>query len=162
MAIVSMTLPLVLVAVLSTPYQYSLATASDSPDLECEDCSNGTENRIKLIYPHKSMSSGLIAVCKGGYWRTVCDDQSTFTFSETDASVACFQLGFTRGSGGPGAPGELGCSPPPPSAYIAVNPKAPCKAWYTKLSQCIIGVPIFRGFCSPETAVSVTCEVSLY
>ena len=150
-------LALVLVVVLSTPYRYPLATASDSKDPVCEDCSNGPDDRIKLRHP-KSISSGQIVICKGGYWRTVCDDHGDYTFSETDADVACFQLGFTRGSGdtGAAAPGELGCLPPALSAYIAVNPKAPCKAWYEKLSRCIIGDVV--GFCSPETAVRVTCE----
>ena len=159
MVIVSVILPLVLllVPVLLTTYRYPLATASE-PDHECELCTNGpaSENHIKLKYP--AISSGQILVCYGGYWRTVCDDQGTYNFSDTDASVACYQLGFTLGRAKPGRGVEDGCLPSQVYYFIAVEASAPCKIWAQNLSQCLKQATNDKGRCSLETTASVICN----
>ena len=159
MVIGSMILPLVLllVPVLLTTYRYPLATASE-PDHECELCTNGpaSENHIKLKYP--AISSGQILVCYGGYWRTVCDDQGTYKFSDTDASVACYQLGFTLGQAETEREEEDGCLPPRVHDFIAVEASAPCKIWDEKLSQCLKQATNDKGRCSPITTASVICN----
>ena len=102
MVIGSMILPLVLllVPVLLTTYRYPLATASDPDD--CELCTDGPEDRIKLRYSDSSSGqiSGQFLVCFERYWRTVCDSdqKKEYKFTDTDASVACYQLGFTSSS----------------------------------------------------------------
>ena len=160
MVIVSMILPLVLLPVLLTTYWYPLATASDR-DHYCELCTRKDEpdlreNHIKLKYP--AISSGQILVCYGGYWRTVCDDQGTYKFSDTDASVACYQLGFTLGQAETEREEEDGCLPPRVHDFIAVEASAPCKIWDEKLSQCLKQATNDKGRCSPITTASVICN----
>ena len=160
MVIVSVILPLVLlvVPVLLTTYRYPVATASEPDD--CESCSDGPEDRIKLRYPYSYSGQilGQFLVCYGGFWRTLCDDQKKYKFTDTDASVACFQLGFTSGRAGPGRGIEDGCLPPRGSDFIGVETNAPCKVWDEKLSQCIKGVKQDEGRCSLETTASVICN----
>ena len=147
MAVVSTALPLLLI-VLSTTHL--LATASH-PD-RCELCSE--ENfPIRLKDPTGNISAGQIQVCDSGYWQTVCGHSPNYTFSGTDASVACFQLGFTWGVAG--TLGK-GCRPQQ-NTYIAVDKKAPCRAWDEKLSQCLDMVSSHPG-CTLQTAVNVTCN----
>ena len=156
MVIRSMILPLalLLVPVLLTTYRHPLATASDPDD--CELCTDGPEDRIKLRYP--AISSGQILVCDGGYWQTVCDDQKKYKFSVTDANVSCYQLGFTSGQPGSGRGVEDGCLPPRVHDFIAVDPNAPCKVWDEKLSQCLKRVPDGMGSCTLKTTASVICN----
>ena len=57
-------------------------------------CTTGT---IRLVGGSNSME-GCVEVCTGGAWRTVCVDH----WDNTDAGVACRQLGYDIGKDGPG------------------------------------------------------------
>ena len=56
-----------------------------------------TDGSIRLIGGSNSME-GRVEVCSGGAWGTVCDD----LWDNTDAGVACRQLGYGTGKDGPG------------------------------------------------------------
>lgn len=151
MVVISATLPLVLLVVLST-YLLTTSIASD-PDV-CEMCSEKTENyHIRLKYPASNLSAGQIQVCMGRFWQTVCYDPPHHEFTAIDASVACFQLGFTKGVRADTL--GRGCFPDK-NKYLAVNAKEQCKRWDEKLYRCLTADN--NGHCSIETAVSVTCE----
>ena len=160
--IMSVILPLVLlvVPVLLTTYRYPLAMASDPDD--CELCTDEQEDRIKLRYSDSSSGqiSGQFLVCFERYWRTVCDSdqKKEYKFSDTDASVACYQLGFTSGQAGPGPGGGDGCLPPRVYSYVVVNPNAPCKVWDEKLSRCLKEVAGSKAECTLRTTASVICN----
>ena len=155
MVIVSI-LPLVLVAVLSTTYWYPLATASDPAD-DCELCSDWPENWIKLKYP--AVSSGQILVCRADNWVTVCVDPDNFPFSDIDASVACYQLGFTCGQAGPYRGVDAGCFPHDVHKFTVVPKNGSCKIWDEKLSKCLTWVTQDRsGSCNLRTTAHVICN----
>ena len=153
--IMTTTMPPVLLVLLSTTYL--LATASDSD--VCEVCSRETENnRIRLKDTASDSSAGQIQVCASGYWQTVCSSTQSppgksYPFTEKDATVACFQLGLTKGV--PGPVGE-GCEPGNQPTFLAVSRSAPCKGWEQQLSACL--QPVRAGICTIQTAASVRCQ----
>ena len=144
--------PLVLFAVVSSTYVLALTKRHNVCDF-CEDSELG---RIRLRDPARNGSSGQIEICFGNYWQTVCgsgDPQQPHLFTDNDSTVACFQLGFTKGD--PGARGS-GCLPGhDQDTYLVVKP--PCHGWEEKLFPLHLG-SITGGGCTPRTAVSVTCE----
>ena len=52
-------------------------------------CANGA---IRLAGTGSSSTQGRVEVCNNNQWGTVCDD----TWNNLDASVACFQLGYSN------------------------------------------------------------------
>lgn len=121
----------------------------------CGVCSNDDEGDIRLRYPATYGTSGQIQVCSSGYWQTVCSATS-YEFTKSDSSVACWQLGFTTGEPA-GTPGS-GCKPEQ-DTFLVVNP--PCRGWEEMLSDCNLN-PVTAGRCTPQTAVSVACEGELH
>ena len=55
------------------------------------ECQNGA---IRLGGSGTSSTQGRVEVCNNNQWGTVCDD----TWNSLDASVACFQLGYSNES----------------------------------------------------------------
>ena len=144
--------PLVLFAVVSSTYVLALTKRHNV----CDFCEDNETGRIRLRDPARNGSSGQIEICFGNYWQTVCgsgDPQQPHLFTDNDSTVACFQLGFTKGD--PGARGS-GCLPGRGHAtYLVVKP--PCHGWEEKLFPLHLE-SIQGGGCTLRTAVSVTCE----
>ena len=44
------------------------------------------------MYIDNGLAAGRIEICLDGKWNPICQD----FFEEADASVACYQLGFSR------------------------------------------------------------------
>ena len=133
----------------------SMATCALAPPKEpsvCDIChpDRGEGGHIRLRDRTRNGSAGLIEVCFHGYWQTICG--ATDQFTENDASVASFQLGFT---GGDLASVQGSACLPGQHTYLVVDP--PCQGWEEKLSDCGLSSIPARD-CTPRTAVSVTCE----
>ena len=120
------------------------------------DCSDVCDH-IRFTDPSRNSSAGQIQVCFSNYWQTVCgatdSKRQIDRFSDADANVACFQLGFIGGH----ASEHLGlaCELEHFKSYLVVH--TPCKGWEEKLSDCNLQ-PDTTGTCTHRTAVSVTCE----
>ena len=145
-----------LFVVLST--MATLALAAGGSASTCDPCNSQNEfGRIRLRNGAKVSSAGQIQVCYSYYWQTICGAtaprQQAYHFTANDASVACFQLGFTTGN-----PDEsLGpaCALETAQSYLVVG--TPCQGWEEKLSNCNLQ-SVDPGICTHRTAVSVTCE----
>ena len=145
-----------LFVVLST--MATLALAAGGSASTCDLCNYSKESgRIRLRNGAKDSSAGQIQVCYSRYWQTICGAtaprQQSYRFTANDASVACFQLGFTTGS-----PDEsLGpaCALEQAQSYLVVE--TPCQGWEEELYECNLH-PVPPGICTHRTAVSVTCE----
>ena len=150
MKIMSMELPLVLLSLVLLYLGQGTGTC-DSCD--CSDVCG----HIRFTDPSRNSSAGQIQVCFSNYWQTVCgakDPQLQINlFSDADANVACFQLGFIGGH----ASGNLGlaCNLEHSQSHLVVE--TPCKGWEEKLSDCNLKSDN-SGTCTHRTAVSVTCE----
>ena len=117
------------------------------------------QGQIRLRDLASNSSAGQVQLCISGYWQTVCSTtnplQESYEFTATDSTVACYQLGFTKGSPA-GTPGS-GCKPDQ-EMFLVVHPS--CQGWEEQLSNCSLQV-VPAGVCTLETAVSVTCEGEL-
>ena len=146
--------PLVVLATLS---KGTLASVKDAS--VCDICDNKKQGQIRLRDPSSNRSAGQVQLCISGYWQTVCDAanplEESYPFTATDSTVACYQLGFTKGSPA-GTPGR-GCRPEQ-ETFLVVDP--PCQGWEEQLSNCSLRV-VSAGVCTLETAVSVACEGEL-
>ena len=146
--------PLVVLATLS---KGTLASVKDAS--VCDPCDNKEQGQIRLRDPASNSSAGQVEVCFSGYWQTVCSavtTQKSYPFTVTDSNVACYQLGFTKGSPA-GTPGR-GCKPEQ-ETFLVVDP--PCQGWEERLNNCIGLRVVSAGVCTLETAVSVACEGEL-
>ena len=146
--------PLVVLATLATGPLSSVKDAS-----VCDPCDNKEQGQIRLRDPASNSSAGQVEVCFSGYWQTVCSavtTQKSYPFTVTDSNVACYQLGFTKGSPA-GTPGR-GCKPEQ-ETFLVVDP--PCQGWEERLNNCIGLRVVSAGVCTLETAVSVACEGEL-
>ena len=113
-------------------------------------------DHIRFTDPSRNSSAGQIQVCHGNYWQTICGaidpQQQVDLFSDADANVACFQLGFIGGHASEhlGLACELDLQ-----SYLVVD--TPCKGWEEKLSDCNLHSHT-SGPCTHRTAANVTCE----
>ena len=150
--ILLMGLPLVLLSLILL----SLATCVLGQVTDTCDPCDGSDDHIRLTDPSRNSSAGQIQFCHGNYWQTVCgatpSKQHTSLFSDADANVACFQLGFI---GGRRAHLSLACELVHSKSYLVVD--TPCKGWEENLSKCNLQ-PDTSKECTHRTAVSVTCE----
>ena len=152
--IMSIELPLVLLSLMLL-YLATCVLGQSTGTCEPCDCSD-VSGHIRFTDPSRNSSAGQIQVCYSNYWQTVCGakdpQQQIDLFSDTDANVACFQLGFIGGH----ASEHLGlaCKLDSPS-YLVVD--TPCKGWEEKLSDCNLQSHT-SGPCTHRTAVNVTCE----
>ena len=142
--------PLVVLATLS---KGTLASVKDAS--VCDTCDNKEEGQIWLrgsvssssAQPGTTVHQQLLAD------GLQCDNplQESYTFTTTDSTVACYQLGFTKGST-TGMPGS-GCRPDQ-ETFLVVHP--PRQGWEEQLFNCSLpAVP--AGIYTLETAISVAC-----
>ena len=156
MKIMSMELPLVLLSLVLLSLDTCVlgqGTGTCEP-CDCDDRANVC-GHIRFTDPSRNSSAGQIQVCFSDSWQTVCgakDPQLQINlFSDADAKVACFQLGFIDGN----ASENLGLACKLGHSHLVV--KTPCKGWEENLTECNLQ-PENSGTCSYRTAVSVTCE----
>ena len=152
--IMSMEFSLVLLSLMLV-YLATCALGQGTDICDFCDCSNVC-GHIRFTDPSRNSSAGQIQVCFSNYWQTVCGaknpQQQIDRFSNADANVACFQLGFIGGH----ASEHLGLACELDShTHLAVD--TPCKGWEEKLSDCNLQ-PDASGICTHRTAVNVTCE----
>ncbi|CAI8037191.1 Phosphatidylinositol phosphatase PTPRQ [Geodia barretti] len=102
----------------------------------------GREGAIRLA-GGVTLMSGRVEVCSGGVWGTVCND----LWDNFDASVACFQLGFSRYHSVGSTSGSPGTGP------IHMD-DVHCIGTETSLSQCPHST---RHNCDHSEDASVTC-----
>ena len=169
--------PLVLFVLLSTKCAFVPAAGANTCD-SCTCSKDKKENecdRIRLVDPTRDGSAGKIEVCIGNYWKTICwptpSKSQHYWFTDEDADVACFQLGFTRADRNASLARGRACRPEQQSnsdgqevepksteAFLVVSP--PCRGGEERLADC--GLDSAEGAsCTDNTAVIVTCESKL-
>ena len=169
--------PLVLFVLLSTKCAFvPAAGASRCDSCKCsEDKKEDECDRIRLVDPTRDGSAGKIEVCFGNYWKTICWPTKSkwqhYWFTEKDADVACFQLGFTRADRNVSLARGRACKPEQAlnsdgqesdskstGDLLIVSP--PCRGGEERLADC--GLDSAEGAsCTDNTAVIVTCESKL-
>ena len=153
--IMSIEFPLVLLSLMLL-YLATCVLGQGTDTCDFCDCSDVC-GHIRFTDPSRNYSAGQIQVCYSNYWQTVCGakdpQQQIDLFSDADANVACFQLGFIGGHASKNL--GLACKLVLSQSYLAVD--TPCKGWEEKLSDCNLQ-PDTSGICTHRTAVSVTCE----
>ena len=145
------TRPLVFFVVLSTTATCALAAAE-----VCEDCDASDFNHIRFRDQTRSSSAGTIEICHSNYWQTICgvtDAKPKQAFTDNDANVACFQLGFTgrdlAAKVDRGRACKLG------NAWPTLTVQSPCKGWEEQLSDC--NLVTNNTDCTDDVAVIVKC-----
>ena len=153
--IMSMGLPLVLLSLVLL-YLDTCVLGQGTGTCDSCDCPD-MRGHIRFTDPSRNSSAGQIQVCFSSYWQTVCGvpdlKRHIYQFSDDDANVACFQLGFIGGNASKYL--GLACEPEPPQSYLVVE--TPCKGGEENLSDCAL-TSDKSGPCTHRTAVSVTCE----
>ena len=137
------------------PCDCSSSNPNSDPSLSSEECGH-----IRFTDPSRNPSAGQIQVCHNSNWQTICgepDSQRQYGFSDADANVACFQLGFIGGNASKHR--GLACETEYSQSRLVVDP--PCKGWEEQIynfkkSHCSLK-PELTG-CSHRTAVNVSCE----
>ena len=130
--ILFMELPLVLLSLMLL-YLATCVLGQGTGTCEYCDCSNSDPSfdlcgHIRFTHPSSNSSAGQIQVCYNYYWQTICgepDSQREHGFSDADANVACFQLGFIGGNASKHR--SLACETEHSQSRLVVDP--PCKGW---------------------------------
>ena len=153
--IMLMELPLVLLSLMLL-YLATCVLGQGTGTCDPCDCVDMCDH-IRFTDPSRNSSAGQIQVCFSNYWQTICGttdpQRHIYLFSDADANVACFQLGFIGGR----ASEHLGlaCELEHFKSYLAVDTS--CKGWEEKISDCNLKADK-SGECTHRTAASVTCE----
>ena len=120
--IMSMELPRVL---LSLMLLYLATCVLGQGTDTCNPCDCSDLYHIRFTDPSRNYSAGQIQVCFSNYWQTVCGAKvPQQLFSDADANVACFQLGFIGGHASKNL--GLACKLVHSQSYLAVD--TPCKS----------------------------------
>ncbi|GLC72806.1 hypothetical protein PLESTF_001295100 [Pleodorina starrii] len=99
----------------------------------------GNSGAVRLV-AGRSPAEGLVQLCKGGLWGTVCDDG----WDDTDAAVVCRQVGFAGGRAvrGPGRVSNgsaVAPFPAPPAGMRVWLTRVACTAADSRLGKCANG-----------------------